>query len=69
MKAQRGLPPPLLDQCCQVPVGTCLCGRAAMTRQIVFASHVDERHEVITPAFVPTGTTAFRWFPPVKSSA
>jgi PAS domain S-box-containing protein len=46
MKAQRGLSLPLVKECRQVPVGTCLCGRAAMTRQIVFASHVDERHEV-----------------------
>ena len=55
MKAQRGLPPPLLNQCCQVPVGTCLCGRAAMTRQIVFTSHVDERHERTYPGMPPHG--------------
>ena len=53
MAAQRGLPPPLLNKCCEVPLGTCLCGRAAMTRQIVFASCVDERHKRSYPG-MPT---------------
>ena len=45
MKAHRGLPQALLDTCRQVPLNACLCGRAVMTREIVFASRVDERHD------------------------
>jgi len=46
LKAQRGLPPALLDRCQCLPLGKCLCGRAAATGQLIFAAHVDERHEV-----------------------
>jgi PAS domain S-box-containing protein len=45
MKAQRGLARPLLATCDRVPFGRCLCGRAASTRQIVFADHLDDSHE------------------------
>lgn len=55
MKAQRGLASSVLNECRQVPVGTCLCGRAAMTCQIVFASRVDERHERSYPDMQPHG--------------
>lgn len=43
--AQSGLPPPLLESCAQVPLGRCLCGRAALTREVIFAGCVDARHE------------------------
>ena len=45
LAVQTGLARPLLQSCKQVPVGHCLCGRAASERQVVFASCVDERHE------------------------
>jgi PAS domain S-box-containing protein len=45
MKAQRGLHDSLRATCARVPLGRCLCGRAASTRQIVFADCVDGRHE------------------------
>ena len=45
MKAQRGLAHPLLVACARVPFGRCLCGRAASTRQLVFADHLDDSHE------------------------
>jgi PAS domain S-box-containing protein len=45
MKAQRGLHEALRTTCEKVPFGRCICGRAASTREIVFADHVDDRHE------------------------
>ncbi len=45
MKAHRGLPESLQTTCARVPVGECLCGRAAKSGQIVFADRVDERHQ------------------------
>ncbi|MBF0627747.1 MAG: response regulator [Magnetococcales bacterium] len=35
---------PLLTLCARVPIGHCLCGQAAQSRQVIFTSHVDERH-------------------------
>ncbi|MBF0422325.1 MAG: GAF domain-containing protein [Magnetococcales bacterium] len=32
--------------CSNIPPGYCLCGRAAMTKKIVFTSHVDDLHDV-----------------------
>ncbi len=45
MKAQRGLPAPLLTMCARVPFGRCLCGRVASSGEIQFADRVDQRHE------------------------
>ena len=44
MKAHRGLSGELLDRCDEVPIGECLCGRAAKDREIVFCgSSIDDR--------------------------
>jgi diguanylate cyclase (GGDEF)-like protein/PAS domain S-box-containing protein len=45
LEAQRGLPESLQKKCGLLPFGKCLCGRAALTREIVFAAHLDEEHE------------------------
>lgn len=45
LRAQRDLNSNLLKICRQVPFGRCLCGRAAEKGEIVFASHVDSRHD------------------------
>ena len=55
MKAQRGLSASLIAGCGRLPFGRCLCGRAATTRQIVFASCADERHDVRYPGMAPHG--------------
>lgn len=55
MKAQRGLPEDLLAPCSRVPVGKCLCGRAAADRQIVFADGLDARHETRYSGISPHG--------------
>ncbi len=44
--AQKGLDGFTLKACSVMPFGTCLCGRAAASQEIVFASSVDDRHDV-----------------------
>ncbi|MFZ2631138.1 MAG: PAS domain S-box protein [Desulfosalsimonadaceae bacterium] len=46
LRAQRGFEKPLQEKCAKVPIGTCLCGRAALLKETVFASRIDERHDV-----------------------
>ncbi|MFH1436092.1 MAG: HD domain-containing phosphohydrolase [Pseudomonadota bacterium] len=55
LKAQRGLDERILKQCATVPFGKCLCGRAAMTRQVEFADHLDERHDISYDGIAPHG--------------
>ena len=45
LTVQRGLSPKLLTLCAEVPFGHCLCGRAAESGELLFADHVDERHD------------------------
>jgi PAS domain S-box-containing protein len=44
LKAQRGLPAEVLRHCGTVLFGQCLCGQAALNREVVFADRLDERH-------------------------
>ncbi|MBU0673116.1 MAG: response regulator [Proteobacteria bacterium] len=46
MQAQKGLHQSLLSQCAMVAPGRCLCGRAALSRKVIYASCVDEQHEI-----------------------
>jgi PAS domain S-box-containing protein len=55
MVAQRDLPPEVLTACGTLPFGKCLCGQAAVTGDLVFASGVDDRHEVRYPGMSPHG--------------
>lgn len=55
MTAQEGFNDHILKACREVPFGTCLCGRAAESRQIQFAADLDERHEVRFPGILPHG--------------
>ena len=55
MKAQRGLTERLMNGCRRVPMGCCLCGRAARQRAVVFSDCVDERHERSCPDMPPHG--------------
>jgi hypothetical protein len=52
---QKGLAAPLLVACREVEPGHCLCGRAAAGNEIVFATHVDERHETRFAGMTPHG--------------
>jgi len=44
MKAQRGLPETIRSECANIPFSNCLCGEAAESRKILFASCDDLRH-------------------------
>lgn len=55
LKAQRNLASPLLGSCARVEFGHCLCGRAAQGSEIVYAAHVDHRHETRYDGILPHG--------------
>jgi putative nucleotidyltransferase with HDIG domain len=55
MVAQNGLAKPLLEKCQRVPFGRCLCGRAALQQEIIFAAEVNEAHETRYDGIVPHG--------------
>lgn len=48
MKAQKGLSESLKKTCVRVPLGRCLCGRAALTQEIQFADSIDSRHDILS---------------------
>ncbi len=55
LKAQRGLATPIQTACARVPFGYCLCGRAAASQQIQYASCLDPRHDILYPGIAPHG--------------
>ncbi len=55
MKVQRGFTEAHLACCSKVPIGKCLCGRAASTRKIVFSDSIDNRHEIQYQDMPPHG--------------
>lgn len=55
MKSQRGLPPANQERCARISFDRCLCGKAASTKQIVFADQVDKRHEISYEGMSPHG--------------
>ncbi|MEO5354367.1 MAG: ATP-binding protein [Magnetococcus sp. XQGC-1] len=44
LTAQQNLPHPIPTACAQVPLGACLCGQVALSREVTFARHLDEVH-------------------------
>ncbi|MBF0564951.1 MAG: diguanylate cyclase [Nitrospirae bacterium] len=46
MVAVRGLNSYILRHCAKIPFGKCLCGLAAYTGNVVFATHIDDDHDV-----------------------
>ena len=55
MAAHRNLNKAQLKTCARVPFGRCLCGRAALSGEIVFADRIDERHEIQYDGIPPHG--------------
>ncbi len=45
MRAHKNLDENVQAMCARVPMGRCICGRAAATGQAQISSHMDERHE------------------------
>jgi putative methionine-R-sulfoxide reductase with GAF domain len=60
LKAQKGMASPIRKACRLTPMGRCLCGSAASTRQIQFADGLDARHEIRTARMPPMVTIACR---------
>lgn len=46
MKAQFGLEEQIINLCKELPIGKCLCGKAALEKKVQFVEHLDERHEI-----------------------
>lgn len=55
MKAQKGLPAVLTKDCVRLPVGKCLCGRAALKKSAVFTNDIDNRHDILPEGIQPHG--------------
>ncbi|MBF0458486.1 MAG: diguanylate cyclase [Nitrospirae bacterium] len=55
MVAAHGLGASILEACAILPFGYCLCGRAALTRKLVFSDCLDERHDVRFDGMEPHG--------------
>lgn len=55
MTAQINLPEKQKDLCSRIPFGKCLCGKAAQSRQIQFAGHIDGEHESCCDSTFPHG--------------
>ena len=55
LKAQQGLSAEIQAMCVSVPFGRCLCGKAALSGEIVFSDHIDERHENQYKGIMPHG--------------
>ena len=45
LTAHRKLDENFKKICTRVPFGRCLCGRAALTKEVIFADRIDKRHE------------------------
>ncbi|MFC1510529.1 PAS domain S-box protein [Candidatus Omnitrophota bacterium] len=55
MKVQKGLEEELLVACKSIGAGRCLCGRAALSRKMVFKDSIDECHDINFPGMKPHG--------------
>ncbi|MBF0324253.1 MAG: PAS domain-containing protein [Alphaproteobacteria bacterium] len=49
LAAQHSLPDEVCLSCRSIPIGHCLCGRAAAEATTVFAAHIDARHAKLSP--------------------
>ncbi|MBF0134759.1 MAG: diguanylate cyclase [Magnetococcales bacterium] len=52
---EHNLSKPLLTACARLPLGYCLCGRAAQSREIVYSNDLDHRHDVTFDGIRPHG--------------
>src|SRR4030042_339134 len=55
MKIQKNLPEEIQKLCARVPFGRCICGKAALTQEIIFIDHIDENHEIRYEGMSPHG--------------
>lgn len=55
IRAHHELSQSLLSVCGKIYIGKCLCGKAAQTKEIIFADHIDENHEINYKGMEPHG--------------
>ena len=55
MKSQRNLSKKTQMRCARIPLGQCLCGQAALTKEIQFADCIDDRHQILHSETSPHG--------------
>jgi signal transduction histidine kinase len=55
MKTERGMTPQERTSCGRVPLGKCLCGRAAAECEVMFTECVGEGHEILFEEMAPHG--------------
>jgi len=55
MKSQCELPKTIQMKCARIPFGKCLCGQAALTKEIQFAECIDDRHQILYNEITPHG--------------
>ena len=55
LSAQKNLPGEIASTCAKVPMGKCICGRVAETKELTFVNHVDEQHEISYPGMKDHG--------------
>ncbi|MFH1689344.1 MAG: GAF domain-containing protein [Candidatus Eisenbacteria bacterium] len=55
MEVETGLSDSIKGLCARVPLGRCLCGRAAASQETQFAGCVDHRHDIAYEGMVPHG--------------
>ncbi|RJQ52424.1 MAG: PAS domain S-box protein [Nitrospiraceae bacterium] len=53
MKVQRGYTETMQKTCAKVPFGTCLCGLAASTQEVISCEYLDSRHEIKYKGMLP----------------
>jgi PAS domain S-box-containing protein len=55
LRVHKGLPDPIIQQCGRIPYGRCLCGRAALSRELQFSAGCDELQEIRYPGMPSHG--------------
>ena len=55
LKACKAFSSHAINTCSRVPIGYCLCGRAASSGKVIFADCIDERHDILYPDIMPHG--------------
>jgi PAS domain S-box-containing protein len=55
MTNSSGLSEFVRSDCARIPFGRCLCGRAAITQQLIFASNLTDEHEIRCVGIIPHG--------------
>jgi signal transduction histidine kinase len=55
LAAHAGVAAPLIEKCARIDVGFCLCGRTAQEGKIIYASGLDDRHDIQYEGIQPHG--------------